>query len=285
MESPESVLRSGFDTDFAAIWAAAIWLSGGFALLLAGIRISSSDPIRPLIVATIAAITYVAASGLLRVRDEVTRLRQYLSPVRLAIALTIAILIVGIGNNSWGAGGSDSYSYVSQMDLWLRGNLKVHVSMAAQVPWPNALATFTPFGYGAVAGENAIAPITGPGLPLLMAIFKTVGGQATAFLVVPITGALLVWTTFLIGRRVNSDLIGLGGAWLVATSPTFLMMFKSQMSDVPVAAFWALATYWTLGRTARDAVFAGIATSIAILIRPNLVPIAALLGVWPLLPV
>lgn len=272
-------------TVLAAIWAAAIWLSDGFAISIGGVRFSSSDPVRPLIVAIIAALTYLATSGFSLASAEVTRACQYLSPVRLAIALTVAILMVGIANNSWGAGGSDSYSYVSQMDLWLRGDLKVPVSMVTQVPWPNALATFTPFGYSAVAGENAIAPITGPGLPLLMAAFKVAGGHAMAFLVVPITGALLVWMTFLIGRRVHSDLIGLGAAWLVATSPTFLMMFKSQMSDVPVAAFWALATYWTLGRTARDAVFAGISTSIAILIRPNLAPIGGLLAAWPLVAV
>jgi len=41
---------------------------------------------------------------------------------------------------------------------------------------------------------------------------------------VPLTGALLVWTTFLLGRRVQSDAVGLAAAWLVATSPTFLIM-------------------------------------------------------------
>jgi len=43
---------------------------------------------------------------------------------------------------------------------------------------------------------------------------------------VPLTGALLVWTTFLLGRRVQSDAIGLAAAWLVATSPTFLIMSR-----------------------------------------------------------
>jgi hypothetical protein len=169
------------------------------------------------------------------------------------------------------------------MDLWLRGSLKVPIKIANEVPWPNALATFTPFGYAVVAHEAAIAPITPPGLPLLMAAFKSTGTHAAAFLVVPLTGGLLVWSTFLIGRRLGSDRVALAGAWLVATSPTFLMMFKSQMSDVPAAAFWAMATYWILGTTTRSAVAAGAAASLAILIRPNLLPLAAVLAGWTVL--
>ena len=113
-----------------------------------------------------------------------------------------------------------------------------------------------------------------------MAAFKWIGGHAASFLVVPLTGGLLVWSTFLIGRRLGSDRLGLAGAWLVATSPTFLMMFKSQMSDVPAAAFWTLATYWIFGATVRSAVTAGVAASLAILIRPNLLPLAAVLAGW-----
>ena len=264
----------------AAIWTLVVWLSGGLSASLGPLRLSSSDAIRPLIVAIVAAVAYLATSGFARARDDAARVRHTLTPRRLAVALTVVVLVVGLGNNSWGAGGSDSYSYVSQMDLWLAGTMKVPVSMAAQVPWPDALKTFTPFGYSAVTHESAITPITGAGLPLLMAIFKTIGGHAAAFLVVPMTGALLVWTTFLIGRRVASDAIGISAAWLVATSPTFLMMFKSQMSDVPAAAFWALATYWMLGNSRRSAAAAGLAASIAILIRPNLAPIAAVIAVW-----
>jgi hypothetical protein len=55
------------------------------------------------------------------------------------------------------------------------------------------------------------------------------------------------------------------------------MMSTSQMSDVPAAAFWTLATYWTLGATTRRAAAAGLAASVAILIRPNAVPLAGLL--------
>ena len=264
----------------ASAWTLVVWLLDGLVLSIGPLRVSSHDATRPLIAAVVATIAYFALSGPTGAREDVRRIHRAMTPRRLAAALTIAVLIVGLTNNSWGAGASDSYSYVSQMDLWRTGTLKVPITMAAQVPWPNALATFTPFGYAAVADEMAIAPITGPGLPMLMALFKTAGGQMAAFMVVPLTGALLVWTTFLLGRRVGSDLIGASAAWLVATSPTFLMMFKSQMSDVPAAAFCALAVYWALGTTTRSAVGAGLAAALAILVRPNLLPVALVIAVW-----
>ena len=264
----------------ASIWTIAVWLLDGLVLSIGPLRLSSSDTARPLIVAIIGAAAYFALSGPTGMRADARRISNAMTPQRLAAALTIAVLIVGLTNNSWGAGASDSYSYVSQMDLWRTGTLKVPITMAAQVPWPNALATFTPFGYAASADEMAIAPITGPGLPMLMALFKTAGGQMAAFTIVPLTGALLVWTTFLLGRRVASDRIGAWAAWLVATSPTFLMMFKSQMSDVPAAAFCALAVYWALGTTMGSAVAAGLAAALAILVRPNLLPVALVIAVW-----
>jgi hypothetical protein len=235
---------------------------------------------RPALVALAAAITYLAVSGLAQVRRDFGAAARHLTSARVAALLAGLVLIVGIANNSWTAGGPDSYAYVTQADLLLQGRLTVPVPLAARVPWPDALTTLTPYGYRALPHELAIAPATGPGLPLLMAAFKRVLGHPGTFLVVPFTGALLVYATFLVGSRVHSSSVGLGAAWLVATSPTFLMMFKSQMSDVPAAAFWTLAASTALGRTTRAAVAAGAAAGMAILIRPNLVPIAAVLFLW-----
>jgi hypothetical protein len=113
-----------------------------------------------------------------------------------------------------------------------------------------------------------------------MAAVKTVAGHCAMFLVTPLSGALLVWVTFAIGRRIDSAALGLAAAWLIATSPAMLAMLVSPMSDVPAASFWAIAIYFTLGRTTRAALFAGLAASVAISIRPNLAPLAAVLVVW-----
>jgi hypothetical protein len=59
---------------------------------------------------------------------------------------------------------------------------------------------------------------------------------------------------------------------LVATSPAFLTTALQAMSDVPCMAFWTLALVAALNRRS---VAAGFATALAVLIRPNLVPLAA----------
>src|SRR4030095_16689158 len=121
--------------------------------------------------------------------------------------------------------------------------------------------TSLPLGYSAVVNQSAIASAVGPGLPLLMAFMKAIGGHAALFLVVPFTAALLVWSTFAIGRQLGSSAIGLGAAWLVSTSPAFLTMTKEPMSDVPAAAFWALASWKILQRSRSSALLAGIAAA------------------------
>ena len=264
----------------AALWTTVVWLSGGLVISVAGVGISSSDPLRPLIVAAVFAGSYAALAGAAQLRRDAEALKRQFTAARLTALLTIIVLTVGLAHNAWTAGGSDAYSYISQADLWLEGKMKTEIPLASRVPWPNGLATFTPFGYRPVPNEPAIAPMTGPGLPLMMAALKYVAGHTAAFLVVPFSGALFLWATFLIGRRLGSESVGLGGAWLMATSPTFLIMFKSQMSDVPAGACWALATYWTLGNSVRSAIAGGLATSTATLIRPNLVPLAAILCLW-----
>ena len=108
-----------------------------------------------------------------------------------------------------------------------------------------------------------------------MAAAKLVGGQPALYAVVPIAGGLLVLATFGIGRRLASPGAGLIGAILVATSPAFLFMLVWPMTDVPVAAAWAIAFYFLLGSSRASIVGAGLAASIAILIRPNLVFLGA----------
>ena len=278
-------------TAAAIVWAIALRVLGPLAVTVAGVRLSSSSAGRPLLVAAVAATLYVLLSGVARTRSELAAARVRVTPKRTATLLAGVVLIVGLANNSWTAGGPDSYAYVTQADLLLQGRLTVPAPLAARAPWPDALTTLTPFGYRALPHELAIAPATGPGLPLLMAAFKRALGHPGAFLVVPFTGALLVYATFLVGSRVHSPIAGVGAAWLVATSPTFLMMFKSQMSDVPAAAFWTLAACAALRLaplaqggavipTTRAAVTSGVAAGMAILIRPNLVPLAAVLFAW-----
>jgi hypothetical protein len=273
----------------ALAWSILVWVTGGTVIAIAGLRVSSTNPVRPLIAAVILIAIYVFAAGRQRVHDDAALARRLATPSRIAAVLAVAIGVIALAQSSFTASGADAYAYVTQADLLLSGRLTVPVPIANDVPWPRPLSTFVPFGYSAVANQSAIASAVGPGLPLLMALFKAIAGHPALFLVVPITAALLVWSTFAIGREMGSSALGLGAAWLVATSPAFLTMTKEPMSDVPAAAFWAVAVWMTcrlrlavVAGVAAATVVSGVAAAIAILIRPNLVPLAATLAVWML---
>jgi hypothetical protein len=277
----------GVASALALAWSLFVFVTNGTAISIGAIRISSTDPIRPLVAAALLAAIYVLASGprrTQRIREDAALASRPATSSRLAVVLSAVIGIIAISQSSYTASGADAYAYVTQADLLLAGRLTVPVLIANEVPWPTPLSTFVPFGYSAVAGESAIASAVGPGLPLLMALFKAIGGHTALFLVVPMTAALLVWSTFAIGRTLGSSSLGLGAAWLTATSPAFLTMVKEPMSDVPAAAFWALATWKALDASRWSTVLSGVAAAIAILIRPNLVPLAAVIGGWMLWP-
>ncbi len=201
-----------------------------------------------------------------------------------AVAALLALVVLGAGLR-WGAmvaGGSDSYGYVSQAGFWQRGSVVVQEDVIRPSPWPNASNTWAPLGYRPSPHRpDAIVPMYAPGLPLLMAALQLVAGYTAAFLVVPLCGALTIWTTYALGCRVfGRPGIALWGAALVATSPVFLYQLMNAMSDVPVTAAWTLALVLTL---ARRPLASGLAMSAAIAIRPNLAPLAGVLLVWTVL--
>jgi hypothetical protein len=207
----------------------------------------------------------------------------------LALA-TVVIAVLGVAAR-WGsfvAGGSDSYCYVHQAERWAAaltgtGPLQVPEALALEAPWPDAPLTFAPVGHlpsPTVAG--AAVPICPPGLPLAMAPFVAVGGTRAAFAVVPLFGVLLVLAVHAVGARFGAR-IGLASAVLAAASPVFLYQLVQPMSDVPAAALWMLAVALATGTKPRHAAWSGAATSAAILVRPNLVPLGVVIGLFLLL--
>ena len=211
-----------------------------------------------------------------------------------ATALAAATLVIGVRYGSKVAGGSDSYGYVSQADLFLSRKLAISQPWVEAVPWPNLTWSFTPLAYRPGPGRWlvtppvpheerdrwAIVPTYAPGLPLLMAAAKRIAGHCAVFWVVPICGALLVLATYGLGERMGSPAAGLIAAWLVATSPTTQRMVLEPMSDVPAAAAWAVAFWCLFGRTVGAGAGAGLAAGLAIAIRPNLVPLAIVPVCW-----
>ncbi len=173
------------------------------------------------------------------------------------------------------ASGSDSYGYVSQAQLWSQGSLIQPEPLVRLAAWPNAAATLAPLGYRPAQRAFANVPTYAPGLPILMALARTVGGPCAVYVVVPITAALLVWFTYLLALRVSDPLVALGAAVWMASSPTLFFMMMWPLSDVPVSACWLLALLIAASSTTwKGALATGAVSGLAILIRPNLVPLA-----------
>jgi hypothetical protein len=204
---------------------------------------------------------------------------------RVAIALLAAgVFAAGIHWGTFAVGGSDSYCYVHQAEGWASGTLQVAEPLALEAPWPDAPRTFAPAGHiPSPTLRGAHVPICPAGLSIFMAPVlrggTAVGWSSAVFLVVPLFGALLVCATYVLGSRFSPG-VGVASAVLVACSPAFLFQLVQPMSDVPAAALWVLAVACATSRSRRAPLIAGLATSAAILVRPNLLPLGVVLGWW-----
>ena len=268
----------------------AIWLivAGGFDGTILGIRVRSNNPRRVLVASACALVGYLVAGGTIRVSPFLNALARGRTtferrPGWVAAAIAAAAVVLTMVQATRIAGGADAYGYVSQADLWLAGDLKVQQPWVAQVPWPNSPWTFTPLGYRPSPDEWTIVPTYSPGLPMLMAAAKRIGGQCALFAVVPLSLGVAVFATYALGKRLGSPYQGLIAAWFLATSPVVLEVSLESLSDVPVMAAWSAAFCCLLGTRMRSAAFAGFAAALAILIRPNLVPLAVPMVLWFLL--
>jgi hypothetical protein len=262
-------------------WAAAVLLSGGLALG----AIVSRDPVRPLMIAVFLA----AIARVLSPADFDATFVRLVGPrgqwaARAAAAMALAVLVVSIAWNTRAAGGSDSSCYVLQADAFAHGEALLRHPLAGTIP-NAAPAIFAPAGFlpaRAVAG--AAVPICAPGLALAMAGASLVAGRAAIFLVVPASAALLVWLTFVLGRRVDDPLTGVASAVLVACSPIVLYQSVQPMSDVPATALWLGAVTASARGDARGDLLAGLCASLAVITRPNLavavLPLLWLLRGW-----
>jgi dolichyl-phosphate-mannose-protein mannosyltransferase len=203
------------------------------------------------------------------------------------------LMVTSVRWGSWVAGGSDSYCYVHQAERWadvfsqlVRGRLaglQVAEPLALDAPWPDAARAFAPSGHlpsPTVAG--AIVPICPAGLSIAMAPFVLAGGPRAAFYVLPLFAAMLVAATSVVGSRFGAR-VGLLSSLLVAASPIVLYQVIQPMSDVPAAALWMLAVALATGAAPRSSLLSGLATSAAILVRPNLVPLGFTIGLFLLL--
>src|SRR5438128_283968 len=121
--------------------------------------------------------------------------------MRIAVALLAAsVFVVGLRWGTFAVGGSDSYCYVHQAEMWASGHLQVAEPLALAAPWPDAPRTFAPAGHiPSPTVRGAAVPMCPPGLSIVMAPALYVGAGFSrpnlVFAVVPAFGALLIVAT------------------------------------------------------------------------------------------
>jgi hypothetical protein len=212
-------------------------------------------------------------SGLENSRDTLLARLDRFSWLAAAIGAAV-ILCLSVAFGSRAASGADSFGYVSQAQLWLAGDLRIEQPLAREVPWPHPRESLTPLGYRPGA-TGAIVPVYAAGVPLMMAVLQLVAGDSGPYLLAPFCGALLVGVTFLMAvRLLGSRLAGGVAAVLMASSPAFLFNVMWPMSDTATAVLWMSALYVLTGTGVKHAGAAGMLAGLAILVRPNLVPLA-----------
>lgn len=267
-------------------WGLLVATTGGVAWASGPVRFSSTDPVRPLAAALGCVLCHLLWFG----RVDVPRVAQWLvprlaplavllRPHTLAIAGTMAVVVVGVVFGVDAVGGTDSYGYASQARLWRAGRLVVEQPFVGEWGWPYAAATATPPGYVATGAGGTVVPMYPPGFPLVLAAAESIGGAEAVFLVVPLLAGLAVWLTFLLGRRVGDDVVGLIAAFWLMTSPAFLfMLLAAPMSDIPAMTWWLLSVVLVLrdGRSG-TLLLSGASAVLAILTRPNLAGLAVVM--------
>ena len=231
---------------YSAILAA----TGGIDVTLGGLRLRSRTWQRPALVG-LACLLAVAVADRRRAQRVVRhgaaatartldRTWPLLSPRVVAALAACGTLVIGLAFGTKVAGGADSSGYLNQARLFARGRIVEEARVRQQPPWPDPLFKLSPLGYRPAFDRQHLSPTYPPGYPLLMAPLFLVSERAV-HAVVPLCGALALWWTFAIGRRLGEPGAGAAAALLVAGSPTFLFQLTQPMSDVPATAAWLLA--------------------------------------------
>ncbi|HET9703624.1 MAG TPA: glycosyltransferase family 39 protein [Vicinamibacterales bacterium] len=197
----------------------------------------------------------------------------------IAILIAAGLAAFGIARGTWAVGGSDSSCYALTAQAFAAGEAQPFSAIGIDAPWPDASTTTAPGGFiPSPVRPGAASPICAPGFSLLMAPLAALFGQDAIFWLTPIAGAVLVLASFAIAHRLAGSTAGVTSALLVASSPIVLFQVVQPMNDVTTAALWMwvfalLVTDDDPDRLGRSRL-AGFLAGLAILVRPNLAPLA-----------
>jgi hypothetical protein len=179
-------------------------------------------------------------------------------------------------------GGADSYGYVSAAERILRNTLVQEEPLTNVLPFADAITATTPLGYTpSTQVAAASVPVYPLGLPALMATSIALAGRNGPFFVAPLMGLVLVGAAYASALALTRDrLVALLTAALTAVNPVVFTYAIQPMSDVPAAAFFAIALT-LLVRDRPRPWLAGGAAAVCLLIRPAAAPALAMLVAVP----
>jgi len=247
--------------------AVVLAVSGGFRTTVGGFRVSVRSPLATSIAALVAgAWWWYLARRARSVAADLEHAWQWTerhsSRSIGAVALAAAFIAATFATRS--AAGADASGYLSEAEFLSKGAAFHYVHM---FPYSEHTWLTTPLGW-IPRSSDVQTPSYPPGLPLLMAIPHKLAGINGATAVVIASAAIAVWASGMIA----GGAAGLIAALLLALSPVFLYQSIQPMSDVPVTAAW-MVCFLMLTRSPSPFA-AGVACAVAVLIRPNLAPLA-----------
>jgi hypothetical protein len=261
----------------AALSAAAVFLavSGGFRITVGGLRLSARSPLLVVLLAVINFTIWFAqarrsnamSSDLELVWESLTRHSQWI--------LAIAIISGGVATMfaTRSAAGADASGYVSEAALLTSGRL-FHDDGLAEVARGHDPYLTTPLGWRPAPIPGRQSPTYAPGLPMLLAIPQALAGLNGATFIVLGAAIVAIIATGLIASQLGGSIAGIIAAALMAFAPVFIHQSIQLMSDVPVTAAWMACFMFLAAPGGPLPVPSGIACAIAVLIRPNLAPLA-----------
>jgi hypothetical protein len=188
------------------------------------------------------------------------------------------------------ATGADQSGYLNSARLLAAGQATAAMRLIPEVP-PGEVPSFAypPVGFSPNPDRLTMSPVYPAGLPLLiMAAAPVAGWDSAPGLVLGLHALAGLWLVYALGRAAG---LGGGPAWfgslLLAASPLYVILSLQTMSDLP-AMVWvtaALLCAWRSRGQTGAALAAGIAFSVAVLIRPTnllaILPMAIALGPSP----
>lgn len=249
-------------------------VSGGVRATVGGFRISARSPIPAALAAVAMAGAWWALARRARsVAADLEAADAALNRHAISVVIVVSVIAAAVSATfaTASASGADASGYLSEAAQWASGQLFYREPLATVVgsgdPWVTS-----PLGWRPGPAAGLQSPTYPPGLPLLMALPHALGGAAAASWVVTLSAALTTLATGMLAVHLAGGLAGIVAAVAIATSPVFLFQSVQPMSDVPVTAAWMLT--WVLLAQGRVA-FAGMACALAVLVRPNLAPLAA----------